>query len=1312
MVWVFLIILAGASLFYELFLVLFPSLFSVRMAEEAKTQEFLTQLLKIGPKFSGNYSQTRGFIKQIEAITAVWGANADNVLTIMPVLLSDDALSWWGTAGPFTAWDDFCTALKDRFLPATSFTAARTALESLKQGSMSMDEYHDAFMKKSVETREVLGGDAPSTKVLVSIFVNNMRDGMRRLFFTKGELPATMTEVMELARGWEINLGPMESEVMVLSSPAPVSRPQPSTQGSGQTNQSGQQRESTRRNGPGFACYICGQKDHGASLCEWGPTVRRQVAKWKEERKDPGSVGVISLCPMSVERPTLELSIAGVGTKVLVDTGCEVSLLDASLVPDHVEVSPSSRLLSSASGDRIGVLGSCSLPVKCEGEDLEWEVLIVDEKSLGFPGIIGMNAIIKWGLNLEVDEEGLKVSPKIDQVHVVEATEWETMEYWEERFPGLCDFQAGSVTCFTAHIPTYCWDEEKIMCPMNRLSPQAMERHKQVAADLMEKGILIEAPSSSPFRTRLVPVVKGHAADGSEILRGTGDFRNLNLVTVKDSLPLHSAQSLVGEVRGADRLSKLDLIQAFYQLPLAEEDQFKTNVVVDGRELWFACCPQGGKNSTASLQRALGEGLEGVEGVECYVDDVILHSRGGDEAHFQLLERVFSRLHQCGFSVSKEKSLLNQMDLEVLGLKISGQGVTYGDQHNDTIRSLEEVKGLSQLRSHLSFLSFLLPYIPNLAIQMEPFAPLRKKGADFDMLWTQELESLWGELLSNLSNEKLVSHYDPNGGDLLMEVDASLSAFGGLIFQDGKVIYLTSGSFGDKSLATNPQRELWAIYLVALKSLHLLEGHRVRVATDCQSLLALNQGVFSDPLMAKLHFKIQQLDLELEVIHSPANEHLLADSLSRIAVLNLESLSDLQDSDEMIGLIKRVLKGEEETDERRIRDLAAICHLEDDVLMREKRFVFPTNLAWDALEELHLTHGHPGANRLKMLVKRENWWTPHLSPTVARFLSSCIRCQKSSPPRRSDSQGSRVVEVPSVPNDIIHIDLFEVDKSNAGVVIVDAFSTLIYAAGLVDSSTETVMSHVQMWVAMRGKPRLIVSDNGPCFRAAFSDGLASMGIQHQLSTPYRPQGNGVAENGVKIVKAALKGWRVDHPSGSWRMALPELILQHNNCPLSSSPLTPVELAGGDLSEDELQERRGTLEQSRRRHFQPSYVSELEVGDQVVMRSYTPITALDPFYPFDGVVVGVSASSVLVQSGTKRFKRPRSWVRKVTNPRDQVDGDDDDNYHGQEEVKEVEEEVKEEEEEEEVKEEIKAEEGPGPMVRRSDRTVAPPDFYSP
>ena len=55
--------------------------------------------------------------------------------------------------------------------------------------------------------------------------------------------------------------------------------------------------------------------------------------------------------------------------------------------------------------------------------------------------------------------------------------------------------------------------------------------------------------------------------------------------------------------------------------------------------------------------------------------------------------------------------------------------------------------------------------------------------------------------------------------------------------------------------------------------------------------------------------------------------------------------------------------------------------------------------------------------------------------------------------------------------------------------------------------------------ARQGIPATLISDGGPQFTSAEFETLTSTcGIHHQRSSPYSPQSNGLAENGVNIVK--------------------------------------------------------------------------------------------------------------------------------------------------------------------------------------------------
>ncbi len=60
------------------------------------------------------------------------------------------------------------------------------------------------------------------------------------------------------------------------------------------------------------------------------------------------------------------------------------------------------------------------------------------------------------------------------------------------------------------------------------------------------------------------------------------------------------------------------------------------------------------------------------------------------------------------------------------------------------------------------------------------------------------------------------------------------------------------------------------------------------------------------------------------------------------------------------------------------------------------------------------------------------------------------------------------------------------------------------------------------WFSKFGFPQIIRSDGGPQFRTEFSEFCKTYGIMHELSSPYNPQSNGLAESAVKSMKHLVK----------------------------------------------------------------------------------------------------------------------------------------------------------------------------------------------
>ena len=104
-----------------------------------------------------------------------------------------------------------------------------------------------------------------------------------------------------------------------------------------------------------------------------------------------------------------------------------------------------------------------------------------------------------------------------------------------------------------------------------------------------------------------------------------------------------------------------------------------------------------------------------------------------------------------------------------------------------------------------------------------------------------------------------------------------------------------------------------------------------------------------------------------------------------------------------------------------------------------------------------------------------------------------------------------------------HIGLDLCSYTNKDFLIcVDHWSGYPFYQHLRSLTSESVLKVLTTWFNLFGWPSSIRSNGGPQFRGEFSRFCATHSISHQVSAPYNPKCNGLAEAGVKSVKNILR----------------------------------------------------------------------------------------------------------------------------------------------------------------------------------------------
>jgi hypothetical protein len=107
-----------------------------------------------------------------------------------------------------------------------------------------------------------------------------------------------------------------------------------------------------------------------------------------------------------------------------------------------------------------------------------------------------------------------------------------------------------------------------------------------------------------------------------------GDYKPLNLVTPQDMYPMPILEELFDSIGNSNIFIIMDLRQGFNWIVLAIKDR-KKMTFHGSNKLWeWLVMPFGLKNAHVFFQQVMDQVLERADFLKCYIDDVLVHSKG------------------------------------------------------------------------------------------------------------------------------------------------------------------------------------------------------------------------------------------------------------------------------------------------------------------------------------------------------------------------------------------------------------------------------------------------------------------------------------------------------------------------------------------------------------------------------------------------------------------------------------------------------------------------------------------------------------
>ena len=195
---------------------------------------------------------------------------------------------------------------------------------------------------------------------------------------------------------------------------------------------------------------------------------------------------------------------------------------------------------------------------------------------------------------------------------------------------------------------------------------------EKVNADLdrLQRQGIIEPVEFAEWAAPIVPVLKSNGT-----LRICGDYKvTVNSASKHDKYPLPRINDLFSQLEGGKTFSKLDLSNAFQQIPLDESSKKYTTINTNKGLFQYTRLPFGISSAPSVFQRVMDGILSGLQGVASYIDDTVVPGKTEQE-HLQNLDNVLTRLEQADLRLNHAKSAFMLPSIQYLGHVISAKRI-------------------------------------------------------------------------------------------------------------------------------------------------------------------------------------------------------------------------------------------------------------------------------------------------------------------------------------------------------------------------------------------------------------------------------------------------------------------------------------------------------------------------------------------------------------------------------------------------------------------------------------------------------------
>lgn len=1032
----------------------------------------------------------------------------------------------------------------------------------------------------------------------------------------------------------------------------------------------------------GEECHRCGKKGHFGKVCRSKPRIStvdtHPVAAGKMEEQWAYISALNDEDIDMEEEPPWKEPVEVNGRDVLfkLDTGADVSAVPSTQKGIPRRLQPAPKKLIAAGGHVCKVRGVYNASLRHLHTTIRELIYVVDWLS---QPLLSRQACVR--LHLVKRVEVVSMAPRQmlgeDSFKQDGGNLKHIPPHILKEFPSLFTGLGTIPGDYTIQLTQ---DAIPFSIPVARRLPLPLVQPTKKVLDTMERlGVIYKVEVPTRWTAPIVVIPKNVPGQPPSV-RICSDYTMLNQYVLRERFILPDVEETLARLGEARVYTKLDANSGFHQCPLAEESQLLTTFITPFGRYAYRRLPFGISSAPEIFHRKMTQLLDGLEGVFCHMDDVLILGRTQQE-HDERLQATLNRLQHNGVTLNPAKCTFSQPEIVYLGHRLKGGKIFVDKSKVQAIVDMPAPTNVTEVRRFIGMVQYLGRFLPGVSQKLIPLQLLTHD--DTVWTWDADQKKAFAEVKEAVANAITLASFRLED-EVIVMCDSSSVAMGCVLMQrseDGELRVISTGS---RMLTKTQQRysqlekEALAVVFACKKFRKYLIGLRRRfiIQTDHRPLLTLLVSKDIDLLPPRIQrFRLYLTQYYFTMQYVPGKMLIPADTLSRAVPASnptpdeeLDSIADLAELwlDSEVAFfheaapatfLQRVRQAQQEDSvcqqllscfkqkwpsSRKLCppnltpfwEKRAFLHQMDGLLFMNKRLVIPPPLQKEVLGRIH--EGHQGERRCRQRAQETVWW-PGLSTQLTNIVKNCQLCIEH---RRPPTPPMIHTPVSQRPWQTLGADIFLL-HGKAYLLVVDYYSHYPELEELRRMTAAAVIAAFQGIYSRHGFPQTLRTDSGTNFLSAeFQQFCSRYDVEHIAASPGYQQSNGEAERTIQTIKTLLQKssdpwlalliYRSTPTSSGYSPS--ELLMSRklkSNLPMVPSMLVPKVVDRKKFRKGEEERRRKQARDYNKRH-RVTPEQQFKVNDKVWVPDVKQWGTV--------VQVGPEPRSYLVQTDTRRLRR--------------------------------------------------------------------------